>query len=188
MSNAMTQDTLLPFHLLFTCPHCKAVRQVPEQYIGQSGPCNTCGGRITITASAAPTLPPVSIARPAKEWYRERISYLEFCRDHYERARSQYPPIAHEAHWQQGVQEAANCADRQEQVARWEKLAAEGIPWAVAYEFLVHHYAKEKDYEKAYYFCCVYFQTDRWRNPQCANSSYKLLKLMRKLDQKLHGE
>lgn len=188
MSNAMMQETLLPFHILFTCPHCKAVRQVPEQYIGLSGPCNTCGGTITISAAASPALPPVSIARPSKEWYRERIAYFEFCRDHYERARAQFPPIVNDAYWQRGIQEAANCPDRLEQVARWEKLVVEGIPWAVAFEYLVHHYAKEKVYDKAYYFCCVYFQSDRWRNPQCANSSYKLLKLMRKLDQKLHGE
>lgn len=188
MPNALSQEALLPFHILFTCPHCDAVRQVPEQYIGQSGRCNTCDGAITISAQIAPDLPPASVASQPKDWYRHRMLYFEFCRDNYERARAQFPPITNDAHWQRGIQEAANCPDHLEQVARWEKLVAEGIPWAVAFEYLVHYYAKEKDYARAYHFCCVYFQSERWKNPQCANSSYKLLKLMRKLDQKLYGD
>lgn len=183
MTNALIHEPLAPFHIHFTCPHCQCARQVPEQYVGQTGRCNTCGGAITITA---PVLPSVSVAPRPKAWYRERTLYFEYCRDSYERARAEFPPIANDVYWQRAIQDAANCHDRVEQVARWEKLVAEGIPWAVAYEYLVHHYVKEHDYERAYYFCCVYFQDARWKNPQCVGSSYKLLKAMRKIDKKIH--
>jgi hypothetical protein len=33
----------------FTCPHCGRQTLVPEQYIGQSGPCAGCGKVIAIT-------------------------------------------------------------------------------------------------------------------------------------------
>jgi len=185
MTNTIYLETPVPFHVLFTCPHCHAVRQVPEQYVGQTGQCNTCGGAITIKASDLPSAP--TTPHP-KAWYRERMLYFEFCRDNYERARSEFPPIPNDEYWQHQIQIAANCHDRLEQVARWERLVAQGIPWPVAYEYLVHHYVKDKDYERAFYFCSVYFHSDRWKNPQCAGSSYKLLKTMRKLDKKLHPE
>ena len=184
MTTILQQEALLPFHVNFTCPHCSAVRQVPEQYVGQSGTCNTCGGAITIDANTAPSLPRVPMVSRPKSWYRERACYLEFCRENYELARAQFPPIDNDAYWQQGIQEAARCENPAEQVARWERLVAEGIPWSVAYEYLVHHYVKERDYERAYYYCGVYFSGDRWMNPQCAGGSHMLLKTMRKLDKK----
>lgn len=178
-------ETLAPFHILFTCPHCHAVRQVPEQYVGQTGQCNTCGGAITIATSG---LPPAPTTPHPKAWYRERMRYFEFCRDNYERARADFPPIANDEYWQRQIQLAANCHDRLEQVARWERLVAQGIPWPVAYEYLAHHNVKDRDYERAFYFCSVYFHGNAWKNPQCVGSSYKLLKTMRKLDKKLHPE
>ena len=74
MSNTMYAEPLAPFHVLFTCPHCQAVRQVPEQYIGQTGQCNTCGGAITITATALPSAP--TTPQP-KAWYRDRMRHFE---------------------------------------------------------------------------------------------------------------
>lgn len=185
MSNALHQETLAPFHIYFTCPHCQAVRQVPEQYIGQTGCCNVCGGRITITA---PTLPLVAAGPRPKAWYRERSAYFDYCRDHYAQARAAFTATADDAYWQRAIQEAATCSDPAGQVARWERLVAEGIPWAVAFEHLIHHHVKERDYARAYYFCCLYFQGPGWRNPQCMGSSHTLLKTMRKLEKKLYPE
>jgi len=186
MTSTMFQEALLPFHVYFTCPHCNAVRQVPEQYAGQSGACNTCGGAITISANTAPPLPHVPLAPHPKTWYRERTNYFEFCRENYERACAQFPKIADEAYWHRRIQESTRHHDRASQLAFWEGLVAEGIPWSLAFEYLVHHYAKERDYQRAYYFCSVYFLSDRWKNPQCVGSSYKLLKVMRKLQKKLY--
>lgn len=185
MTTMLCQEPLAPFHILFTCPHCQSVRQVPDQYVGQTGRCNTCGGAITITASM---LPAVSLAPQPKEWYRERMHYFEYCRDHYERARSEFPPVQNDAYWQRGIQDATHCQDRLEQVARYEKLVADGVPWPAAFEHLVYYHAKEHDYERAFYFCAVYFHSNRWRNPLCAGDSYKLLKLMRKIEKKLHPD
>lgn len=185
MTSTLTPEPLAPFHIRFTCPHCQAVRQVPEQYVGQTGQCNTCGGAITI---AAPALPTLATAPQSRDWYRRRMAHFEYCQNQYERARAEFPSIANDAYWQRKIQEAANCPNRLEQVAQFEALVAEGIPWPVAYEYLVHHFAKDRDYERAYYFCALYFQSDRWKNPQCASSSYKLLKTMRKLEKKLYPE
>ncbi len=33
----------------FTCPHCGYVSRIDRQYLGQSGPCVNCGGRVTIS-------------------------------------------------------------------------------------------------------------------------------------------
>lgn len=183
MSMTLNQEPLAPFHFLFTCPHCRSVRQAPEQYLGQAGQCTTCGGEITLAPLA---LPEVSTMPRPRAWYRERTLHFEYCRDHYERARAAYPPVANDTYWQQQIRDAANCPDRVTQVAQFERLVAEGIPWPVAFEYLVHHYVKEHDYARAYYFCAVYFHSDRWRNPQCASDSYKLLKYMRKLEKKLY--
>lgn len=185
MTNTMYMETLAPFHIRFTCPHCQAVRQVPEQYIGQTGQCTTCGGAITITA---PALPHVSTAAQSKDWYRRRAAHFAYCQENYEQARAAFPPIENDAYWQRKIQEAANCPNHLEQVALWEALVAEGIPWPVAYEYLVHYHVKDRDYERAFYFCALFFHSDRWKNPQCAGSSYKLLKTMRKLDKKLHPD
>lgn len=185
MSNSLYQEPLAPFHIHFACPHCQAVRQVPEQYVGQTGRCNACGGTITISARA---LPPLNTGPRDRGWYRHRTAHFEYCRDHYEQARAAFPPIANDAYWQRKIQEAANCHDRDTQVAKWEQLVAEGIPWPVAFEYLVHYCVKNHEYERAYAFCCRYFESDRWKNPQCAGSSYKLLKTMWKLDRKLHAQ
>lgn len=188
MTHLIQQEALLPFHIHCTCPHCKVVRQVPEQYVGETGTCGACGRSITISANATPPLPFVTLASQSKAWYRERVGYLDFCRDYYEMAQAQFTMKIDDAYWQQRIQEAARCADRQEQVEFWERLVAENIPWSVAFEYLVHHYAKERNYERAYYFCAVYFQSDRWKNPQCVSSSLKLLKTMKKIDKKLFEE
>lgn len=34
--------------ITFVCPHCKHNLQIPEKYLGQSGKCNRCGGKISI--------------------------------------------------------------------------------------------------------------------------------------------
>jgi len=185
MPSTLFLESPVPFHIYFTCPHCQAVRQVPEQYVGQSGSCNTCGGAITIDANTAPPLPRVATDSQPKSWYRERLAYFEYCRDHYEEAQRAFAQTTDDAHWKQRIQAAARCQERSEQVAFWERLVAEGIPWSVAFEYLVHYYVKEHDYERAFYFCTVYFTSDRWKNPQCIGSSKMLLKTMRKLDKKL---
>lgn len=185
MTSTTIQEALLPFHIYFTCPHCSAVRQVPDQYVGQSGACNSCGGSITIGANTAPPLPDVPLESRPREWYRERSNYFEYCRENYEVARAGFHWVIDEAYWQRRIQESTRHHDRAEQVAFWEGLVAEGIPWSVAFEYLVQHYVKEHQYERAYYFCSVYFLSSRWKNPQCVGSSHKLLKVMRKLDKKL---
>jgi hypothetical protein len=38
--------------IMFTCPHCGRQTNVPDAYVGQSGPCAGCGGTITIPRSA----------------------------------------------------------------------------------------------------------------------------------------
>jgi len=47
----------------FRCPQCGKVTQVSEEYIGQTGPCGSCGEMITITA---PGKPSPFAARPPK--------------------------------------------------------------------------------------------------------------------------
>lgn len=39
----------------FTCPHCGRQTIVPEQFVGQSGPCVGCGQMITVPAPGATT-------------------------------------------------------------------------------------------------------------------------------------
>ncbi len=186
MTNTLRQESLVPFHIYFTCPHCQAVRQVPDQYVGQTGSCNSCGGAITINANTAPPLPRVPTDPHPKSWYRERSNYFEYCRNNYEAACAEFTMVVDDAYWQGRVHRAALCQERAEQVAYWERLVAEGIPWSVAFEYLVHYYVKDHDYVRAYYFCCVYFQSERWKNPKCVGSSYSLLKIMRKLQRKLN--
>jgi hypothetical protein len=185
MSSLAHQEALRPFHIYFTCPHCNAVRQVPEQYVGQSGSCNDCGGAITINSNTAPALPIVPVAARPREWFRERSQYLEFCRKDYDSACAQFSMEVDDAHWQERIREATSHPGRAEQVSCWERLVAEGFPWPVAFEYLVHYYAKERNYERAHYFCSIYFLSDRWKNPQCVGSTHKLLKTMRKLEKKL---
>lgn len=36
----------MPF--LFTCPHCGARTQIPESFVGQTGPCHSCGKSVQI--------------------------------------------------------------------------------------------------------------------------------------------
>src|SRR6056297_2453543 len=36
----------------FTCPHCGTKTTVADQYIGQTGPCGSCGRTITIPGTA----------------------------------------------------------------------------------------------------------------------------------------
>ncbi len=38
----------------FTCPHCGAETDVSDEYVGQSGPCASCGQTITILPAGAP--------------------------------------------------------------------------------------------------------------------------------------
>ena len=38
----------------FTCPHCSRVLHIDEKYLGQSGNCNHCGNKITITVVPPP--------------------------------------------------------------------------------------------------------------------------------------
>lgn len=38
----------------FVCPHCNQNLSIPEQYLGQSGKCNKCGGSITINVAPPP--------------------------------------------------------------------------------------------------------------------------------------
>jgi len=38
----------------FTCPHCGRQTLVPEQYIGQSGPCVGCGRTVTVYVPGMP--------------------------------------------------------------------------------------------------------------------------------------
>jgi prepilin-type processing-associated H-X9-DG protein len=37
----------------FTCPHCGATKNVPDQYAGQTGPCADCGQTVTIPGKPA---------------------------------------------------------------------------------------------------------------------------------------
>jgi hypothetical protein len=38
----------------FACPHCGRQTLVPEQYVGQSGPCAGCGQMITVALPGSP--------------------------------------------------------------------------------------------------------------------------------------
>jgi prepilin-type processing-associated H-X9-DG protein len=40
--------------IAFTCPHCGAKKNVPDNYAGQTGPCAECGQVITIPGKPAP--------------------------------------------------------------------------------------------------------------------------------------
>ncbi|MGE3408813.1 MAG: DUF1559 domain-containing protein [Pirellulales bacterium] len=42
----------------FTCPHCGHASQVADQYLGQTGPCASCGQMVTIGASPGLSSPP----------------------------------------------------------------------------------------------------------------------------------
>jgi prepilin-type processing-associated H-X9-DG protein len=43
----------------FTCPHCGASTEVDDQFLGQSGPCYSCGKTVTVPYTAPPTHFPV---------------------------------------------------------------------------------------------------------------------------------
>jgi hypothetical protein len=38
----------------FACPHCGATTSVADQYVGQTGPCSSCGNQITVPFPDAP--------------------------------------------------------------------------------------------------------------------------------------
>ena len=38
----------------FTCPHCSQTTNVPDEYLGQSGPCAGCGKTVTIPRPGSP--------------------------------------------------------------------------------------------------------------------------------------
>ena len=40
--------------ILFTCPHCGRQTNVAEEYLGQTGPCGSCGQTVTILAPGIP--------------------------------------------------------------------------------------------------------------------------------------
>ncbi|MGE0608608.1 MAG: hypothetical protein AB7O62_16050, partial [Pirellulales bacterium] len=42
----------------FTCPHCGHASQVADQYLGQTGPCASCGQKVTNGASPGLSSPP----------------------------------------------------------------------------------------------------------------------------------
>lgn len=39
------------------CPHCKSALSFQEQSLGQTGPCFSCGGSVTVAAPATPSVP-----------------------------------------------------------------------------------------------------------------------------------
>jgi hypothetical protein len=41
----------------FTCPHCRRQTMVPDQYLGQSGPCAGCGAVVTVVPPGSPMQP-----------------------------------------------------------------------------------------------------------------------------------
>lgn len=49
----------------YTCPLCGRSIRVPEKYVGQTGACKLCGGRITITENEALAAPRKNEARQA---------------------------------------------------------------------------------------------------------------------------
>ena len=37
----------------YRCPHCERVLKIPDEYLGKSGKCNHCGGKIVVRITAA---------------------------------------------------------------------------------------------------------------------------------------
>ena len=46
----------------FTCPHCRSTSDVSEKYAGQTGPCRSCGEKITIPGNSQEHVAPVTSA------------------------------------------------------------------------------------------------------------------------------
>lgn len=47
----LTKGKAAEMPINFTCPHCGAVMSVADQYIGQTGPCTSCGKMVTISGA-----------------------------------------------------------------------------------------------------------------------------------------
>lgn len=62
----------------FTCPHCKETLHVPERYVGASGTCKKCGGKITIMMTS-PFVPKSGLLMPTslKDYAHRNEQILE---------------------------------------------------------------------------------------------------------------
>jgi len=57
------------------CPGCGQMLQIPEQYAGQTGKCQHCGGPVTVPAPAVPAFAPAPATVPATGTAKKAFIY-----------------------------------------------------------------------------------------------------------------
>jgi len=122
------------------------------------------------------------------EWYVEKKRIIEAALATALPVPDDMPTLAPEDEkWAQALVEATKSHDPDEQRALLLRAVSLGArdPWP--YERLTGVFIKSKDYLSAQKVCQRYFDLDLWKQPRNADSSWRLLERMEKLERRLSG-
>lgn len=137
----------------------------------------------------APTVGmPTPLILHMPEWYVEKKRIIEAALAAALPAPNELPALAPEDEkWAQALVEATKSHDPDEQRSLLLRAVSLGArdPWP--YERLTGFFIKSKDYLSAQKVCQRYFDLDLWKQPRNADSSWRLLERMEKLERRLSG-
>ncbi len=122
------------------------------------------------------------------EWYQEKKRMIESALSSAENPLGDMPALAPEDEkWTQAMVDATKSHDPEEQRQLLMRAVSLGArdPWP--YERLTGFFIKSKDYLSAQKICQRYFDMDLWKQPRNADSSWRLLERMEKLERRLSG-
>jgi hypothetical protein len=122
------------------------------------------------------------------EWYIEKKRIIEAALASALPAPDDMPALEPEDEkWAQALVEATKSHDPDEQRTLLLRAVSLGArdPWP--YERLTGFFIKSKDYLSAQKVCQRYFDLDLWKQPRNADSSWRLLERMEKLERRLSG-
>lgn len=80
--------------------------------------------------------------------------------------------------------EATKANDIDLQIIILKESVKQGIYTPATYERLAKAYEKKNDIESAYKVCITWFETDFWKLPNTANGSLRILKRLKRLEEK----
>lgn len=120
------------------------------------------------------------------EWYDEKKKALEACMDS-EDGDGRASLTEEDQAWTQALMAATKTEDPNDQRKHLMKAVTLGArdPWP--YERLSGFFIKAKDYHSAQKVCQRYFEGDAWTVPRHADSSWRLLERLEKLERKIAG-
>ena len=122
------------------------------------------------------------------EWYQEKKRVIESVMASVGAPADDTPALAPEDEkWAQAMVDATKSHDPDEQRQLLMRAVSLGArdPWP--YERLTGFFIKSKDYLSAQKVCQRYFDLDLWKQPRNADSSWRLLERMEKLERRLSG-